>query len=109
VLEKGAIFETGAKLILTDTAELALEPDTFKGVITGFGGSDFLDIANVRFVGQGSNMTAVSWNQTGADSGTLTVAHGSQVADLHMVGQYTTANFAIMSDGVHGTTVTFVP
>jgi autotransporter passenger strand-loop-strand repeat protein len=109
VLERGSIFETGARLLLNDGAGLLLEAPNFKGLIKDFSGSDYFDFADIKFIGHGANMTTVSWNQTGANNGTLTVANGSQAANVHLIGQYTTANFAIGgSDGAHGTFVVAV-
>jgi hypothetical protein len=86
-----------------------LEQDSFKGTIKDFGGQDFMDLTKIRFIGQGTAETTATFTQTNGAGGLLQVAQGSHVADLHLAGTYTTANFALQSDGVHGTTVTFVP
>ena len=109
VLDAGADFQANAKLFITNTGELVLEQDSFKGNIHDFGGQDFMDLSKIRFVGQGSAETTATFTQTGAARGLLQVAQGNHVIDLHLTGTYTTANFALQSDGAHGTTVTFVP
>ena len=83
---------------------LILEQDSFKGTIKDFGGSDELDLIKIRFTGA----TTETFTPSGA-GGLLQVQQGSHVADLHLAGSYTTANFALASDGAHGTLVSFVP
>ena len=109
VLDAGAVFQANAKLFIMNTGELVLEQDSFKGNIHDFGGQDFMDLTKIRFIGQGSAETTATFTQTSAAGGQLQVAQGSHVIDLHLTGTYTTANFALQSDGAHGTTVTFVP
>ena len=110
LLHQSAVVPTGMDLILQSTARLLLDETGhgFEGVIRDFGPSDTLDLAHVAFAGGGRNATTVHWDRTGGDRGTLTVAHGSQAIDLHLAGHYTTADFAIGSDGAHGTMVHFV-
>ncbi|MGB7097247.1 MAG: hypothetical protein WBD95_00565, partial [Xanthobacteraceae bacterium] len=109
ILDAGAMFEPKAKLTIMNTGWLVLEQDSFKGTIKDFGGSDNLDLAKIRFIGQEPDATAATFTQTSGASGLLQVAQGSHVIDLHLTGTYTTANFALQSDGVHGTWVSFVP
>ncbi len=104
ISDAGAVFEPHAKLTIINTGELVLEQNTFKGTIKDFGGQDFMDLQKIKFIGQGAGETTATFA-----NGVLQVAQGSHVADLHLAGTYTTANFALQSDGVHGTTVTFVP
>ena len=109
ILDAGAVFQTHATLTITNTGELVLEQDSFKGTIKDFGGQDFMDLSKIRFIGQGPDATTATFTQTNGAGGLLQVAQGNHVADLHLTGTYTTANFALQSDGIHGTTVTFVP
>ncbi len=109
VLDHGAIFEANAKLILTHTAELVLGQNSFDGYIKHFGGQDFVDLSRIRFIGQGADATTATWTQTNRDSGMLQVDQGNRAADLYLIGGYTTANFGLQSDGIHGTTLTFIP
>ena len=53
--------------------------------------------------------TTATWIQTSGAGGLLQVAEGIHGIDLHFAGSYSTANFALASDGAHGTLVTFVP
>lgn len=70
---------------------------TFKGVITGFGGSDKVDL-----IGTVANTLSYAGN-------VLTVSEGAKtLASLHLTGSYTTANFALSSDGHGGTVISFV-
>ena len=104
ILDAGAIFEPHAKLTIIKTGELVLEQDSFKGTIHNFGGQDFMHLSKIKFIGQGPDATTATFA-----NGVLQVAQGSHFIDLHLAGTYTTANFALQSDGVHGTCVTFVP
>jgi autotransporter passenger strand-loop-strand repeat protein len=109
LLDQGADFARGSDLIFQEAAKLVLDADHgFHGFIRDFHGSDTLDLAAIGFAGSGPGATTVNWDQTGVEVGTLTVAHGSNSVDLHMAGDHTTANFAIGSNGAHGTLVTFV-
>jgi len=108
ILDAGAVFEPNAKLTMLHTAELILEQDSFKGTIKDFGGSDSIDLARIRFIGQGPDATTATWTQTNGAGGFLEVAQGARVVDLHMIGNYSTGSFGLQSDGSHGTTVTFV-
>ena len=109
ILDAGAVFQAHAKLTIVNTGELVLEQNTFDGSIKDFGGQDFMDLTKIRFIGQGPDATTATFTQTSGAGGQLQVAQGSHVADLHLAGSYSTANFALQSDGVHGTTVVFVP
>ncbi len=109
ILDAGATFEPNAKLTIINTGELVLEQDSFKGTIHGFGGQDFMDLTKIRFIGQGPDATTATFTQTNGAGGLLQVAQGNHVANLHLAGTYTTANFALQNDGTHGTTVVFVP
>ena len=106
ILHAGAVFQPHAALTIVNDGRLLLEQDSFKGTIKDFGGSDTLDLTRITFIGQ---ETTATFTQTSGAGGQLQVAQGSHVADLHLAGSYTTANFALASDGAHGTTVTFVP
>ena len=106
ILDAGAVFQPHAALTIINSGWLVLEQDLFKGTIHDFGGQDFMDLTKIRFIGQ---ETAATFTQTSGAGGTLQVAQGNHVVDLHLTGTYTTANFALASDGAHGTLVTFVP
>ena len=105
ILDAGAVFQPHAALTMINNSWLVLEQDSFKGTIKDFGGQDFMDLTKIRFIGQ---QTTETFTQTTA-GGLLQVAQGNHVVDLHLAGTYTTANFALASDGAHGTLVTFVP
>ena len=104
ILDAGAVFQAHASLAIINSGWLILEQDSFKGTIKDFGGSDELDLTKIRFTGA----TTETFTPSGA-GGTLQVQAGSHVADLRLTGTYATANFALASDGAHGTLVTFVP
>ena len=65
-----------------------------------------MDLAKIKFIGQ---ETTVTFTQATGAGGLLHVADGSHSINLHLAGTDTTANFALASDGAHGTLVTFVP
>ena len=67
-----------------------------------------MDLTKIRFIGQGPDATTATFTQTNGAGGLLQIAQGNHVTDLHLAGTYTTANFALQSDGAHGTTVVFV-
>jgi len=109
IMDAGAVSEPHAAVTMNGAGELILEQDSFKGTIRDFGGQDFIDLTKMKFIGHGANTTTETFTQTSAAGGILQVAQGTHVADLHFAGTYTTANFALQSDGTHGTIVTFVP
>ena len=108
-LDAGAVFQPHAALTITNTGWLLLKQDSFKGTIKDFGGSDELDLAKIKFIGQAPDATTATFTQTTGAGGVLQVAEGAHSVNLHLTGTYTTANFALASDGAHGTLVTFVP
>ena len=72
------------------------KPATFLGHIAGFGASDHIDLLKQA-------ATSVSYV-----NGTLSVLNaGKTVASLTFSGNYTSANFAVNSDGHNGSIITF--
>jgi autotransporter passenger strand-loop-strand repeat protein len=83
---------------------------SFDGLIAGFasphGVTEEIDLVDIAF---GAN-TKVSFSEASNHlSGTLTVTSGSETANLTLLGQYSTANFHLASDGQGGTLVTDPP
>jgi VCBS repeat-containing protein len=77
----------------------------FNGTISGFTGSDTIDLANV-----GSATASISYLENAAGTGgTLTVSDGLQSAELSFLGQYSADNFNVVSDHAKGTLITYVP
>jgi autotransporter passenger strand-loop-strand repeat protein len=75
---------------------------TFGGKISGFGVPDNLDLADIAY---GSD-TSLSFTEDSNDpSGTLTVTDGAHTAELTLLGQYTTSQFTLASDGHGGTLI----
>ena len=111
IFDAGAVYQPHTNLFIMNTGWLVLEQEPFRGIIIhDFGGSDELDLTKIRFIGQGIWETTATFTQTSAVGGALDfVAQGVHSAPLHFAGTYTTANFALASDGAHGTLVTFVP
>jgi hypothetical protein len=71
---------------------------SFAGTIIGFSGSDAIDVLNTA-------VTGLSYSGT-STSGTLTVSgSGGTIAELKFSGDYTTASFALASDGHGGTDI----
>ena len=105
-------FQPHAALTIVNNGWLLLEQDSFKGTIKDFGGSDELDwpkirLAKIEFIGQGTTET---FTQTSGAGGAASGSPGANhVVDLHLTGTYRTANFALASDGAHGTLVQFCP
>jgi len=80
---------------------------TFSGTIGGFaspaGVNEAIDLRDIAF----SSATTVKFTEAANNtSGTLTVSDGTHVTNLTLLGQYTTANFSLSSDGHGGTYVT---
>jgi hypothetical protein len=77
----------------------------FNGTITGFGASDSIDLANVA-----SATASISYHENAAGTGgTLAISDGAQTVELTLFGDYSTDNFSIVPDPVHGTLITYVP
>ena len=77
---------------------------TFSGTIGGFaspaGVTEAIDLRDIAF----TSATTVKFTEAANNSsGTLTVSDGTHVTDLALLGQYTTANFSLSSDGNGGT------
>jgi autotransporter passenger strand-loop-strand repeat protein len=76
----------------------------FNGVISGFGVPGSIDLRDIAF-GSG---TTLGYTDNGG-SGTLTVQAGSNMATIHLIGQYVQANFNMQTDGHGGTLITDPP
>jgi hypothetical protein len=77
----------------------------FNGTISGFAGSDIIDLANV-----GSASASISYHENAAGTGgTLAVSDGVQTVELSLLGHYSADNFNIVPDHARGTLVTYVP
>ncbi len=72
----------------------------YTGQISGLAGSDALDLADVNY---GANTSATFLGN--ADGGVLTVADGTQTANIDLVGNYLSSTWDLSSDGNGGTTV----
>jgi hypothetical protein len=92
---------TGGDLILNDPAGMGL---SFKGLVSGFGGQDKLDLRSFAFTGK----PTVKFLQNGKQ-GTLTVIDGKNVARIALFGQYVAAGFQLADDGAGGTVITYTP
>jgi hypothetical protein len=77
----------------------------FNGTISGFEGSDMIDLANL-----GSANASISYHENAAGTGgTLAISDGAQTVELSLLGKYSADNFSFVPDHVHGTLVTYVP
>ncbi|HEX3972483.1 MAG TPA: hypothetical protein VHX19_14230, partial [Stellaceae bacterium] len=77
------------------------------GIISGFGIPGGIDLTTVAF---NSATTSATFAEAGNNlSGTLTVTDGTNTANLTLLGQYSTANFNVHTDGGAGTLVTDPP
>ena len=76
----------------------------FNGTISGFDGSDVIDLANVDLGGASINYHE---NADGT-GGTLTISDGSLVAELVLLGDYSADNFNLVADPVKGTLISYV-
>jgi hypothetical protein len=70
----------------------------FNGTISGFAGSDIIDLANV-----GSATASISYHENAAGTGgTLAISNGAQTVDLALLGHYSADNFSIVPDQAKG-------
>ncbi len=77
----------------------------FNGTISGFGGSDVIDLANVA----AANASISYHENTAGTGGTLAISDGAQTLELSLLGHYSADNFNIVPDQLHGTSITYVP
>lgn len=75
----------------------------FTGHISGYGGSDQIDLGDITYASSTSLDYIADNNDTG---GTLVVSDGIHTTDLSLSGDYTTSSFAISNDGHDGTLIT---
>jgi len=89
----------------TGKLELA-QSQSYGGSVTGFSltTKTSLDLRDIVF----DTTTTESYSGT-ATSGTLTVTHGTAVANIHLNGNYLSSTFTLSSDGHGGTTVVDPP
>lgn len=105
---------TTLEILNASTAKLAFAPGgaalqldhstAFAGSITGFGGGDAIDLADIAF-----NGAATTLGYFGNDSnsgGHLAVSDGNHAAALTLLGQYSAASFVLSADGHAGTLIT---
>jgi autotransporter passenger strand-loop-strand repeat protein len=94
----GVTFGAGyAGLVLEQSSALT-------GSISGWQANDFIDLVGIQFDTAGTTLAyAANGDNT---AGALTVSDGTHVATLHLLGQYSAADFAIASDGHGGTLIT---
>jgi autotransporter passenger strand-loop-strand repeat protein len=86
-------------------ATLELEQSSaLTGSISGWADNDRIDLSDMVFI---NGVTSLAYAQNGDNTGgTLTVTDGAFTTSLHLLGQYTSADFAIASDGHGGTAIT---
>jgi hypothetical protein len=78
----------------------------FAGTISGFTGTNALDLADIT---SGASATIGYAPNSGNTGGTLSVSDGTHTATIALLGQYTAASFAAASDGHSGTMITDPP
>jgi hypothetical protein len=87
----------GDRLILTDAA-------TFDGTLKDFGTADSLDLREFD-----PGTTTIGFHENGGGTaGILTVSDGARQGDFLLLGQYASSGFETSSDGLGGTTITYV-
>jgi hypothetical protein len=109
IIAGGTIEFTGASdnnvsFIGSGTDLLALDhSQAFTGHISGFGGSDQIDLGDIAF----SATTTLAYAENASDSGgALTVRDGTDAATIALIGSYAASSFAISSDGHDGALIT---
>jgi hypothetical protein len=73
----------------------------FAGKISGFGGQDRIDLADIGFGAQ----TTLGYSANGNGGGTLTVSDAGHIAKIALLGNYMASSFAVASDGHGGTLI----
>lgn len=106
--------ETTLEIPSASTANLAFPPGgaalqldhsaAFAGSITGFGGGDSIDLADIAF--NGTATTLGYFGNDGNTGGHLAVSDGNHAAALTLLGQYSAASFVLSADGHGGTIIT---
>jgi len=76
------------------------QSQNFTGQISGFSGQDQIDLSDIVYAATTTFDYVANSNDTG---GVLVVRDGTHLANLAMVGEYTSSSFAISSDGHGGT------
>jgi hypothetical protein len=78
------------------------DSQSFTGQISGFGGQDAMDLADIAF---SANTTLGYAANSDSSGGTLTVNDSSHSANLALLGSYMASSFATASDGHGGTLI----
>ena len=103
LLEVGGPSSTSISF-LGGTGMLKLDQSqSFAGQISGFGGQDQMDLADIGFSAHSTLGYQANRANTG---GTLSVSDGTHRANLALLGQYLASSFAMVSDGHAGTMIT---
>jgi autotransporter passenger strand-loop-strand repeat protein len=86
------------------SARLVLDQSSaFSGTIAGWQDGAELDLGDIAFGETTSLAYAANAENTG---GTLTITDGVHAASLHLLGQYSAADFALAADGHGGSVIT---
>src|SRR5262249_52774637 len=104
----GPAFTSNGGILQLDFSQGYKSPSN--APISGFGSSpagvtEELDLRDISF----GSATTETFTQQFSNGGTLTVTDGLHTATLALLGQYSTANFSLASDGQGGTIVTDPP
>ena len=107
VLEGGATVSGPVELV--HGGALFLGANTNQGlVVKDFRGEDFVDFEGVKFFAHGTQTTSAVFDRTSNRGGVLKVDEGNHsVANVHLLGQYVTAEFAVQDGSQGGTDVVF--
>ena len=104
----GATLEIGsatasAVTFASNSGTLQLDASqSFTGTITGFGGQDQIDLADIAF----SASTTLGYTGNADNSGaTLNVSDGTHTANIALLGSYMASSFVAASDGHGGTLI----
>jgi len=93
----GVMASTQSIDFLGSTGTLQLDaPGDFAGTITGFGGSDEIDIKGINFINS---------SQATYSGGVLTVTDGTNTAQFDLSGNYSTSTFTTSNDNSGGVIV----
>nr|WP_283817494.1 VCBS domain-containing protein [Bradyrhizobium liaoningense] len=104
-LELGAAASTDVKFDAVGDGILQLDHSiSFSGLVSGFNAGDQFDLRDILF---GAGVSASYTADESGTGGTLNVTDGVQTANISILGQYTSSDFELGTDGAGGTSIKY--
>jgi len=103
VLKFGSAFSENVAFTGTSGTLQLAKSQSYTGAVSGFSGSDTLDLADISFI---AGKTKATFAPNGSHTaGVLTVTDGTHAAHISLSGSFTGSTFTVASDGHGGTKV----